>query len=176
MQTGSALIHDAVRVFSSALRDYTLLRDVEVSQMDCAEPAVWRQGRGILRIFDQVICPFFAFLNDSVFRNLSYCLGFFLRKSCNFRQIFESPPYQKTEEGITGRIAFNEYYERSYFDFDIVELHHGFGLRKIAYWDPVHGINMTRPLSDVYDQVALSFSNKTFIVASRVGMPYLQYK
>lgn len=87
-------------------------------------------------------------------------------------------PYfpQRTEEGITGRISFNENFERSYFDFDIVELQHGEGLKKIAYWDPIHGINMTRSLSEVYDQVSHSFSNKTFLVASRIGMPFLQWK
>lgn len=83
---------------------------------------------------------------------------------------------QKTEEGITGRIGFNENFERNYFDYDIVELQHGEGLKKIAFWDPVHGINMTRSMNDVYNQVAHSFSEKTFIIASRIGMPYLQIK
>lgn len=83
---------------------------------------------------------------------------------------------QKNEDGITGRVSFNENFERNYFVLDIVELSFVEGLKKIATWDPIHGINMTRTLTEVYSQISQSLHNKTLIVASRLGMPYLQYK
>lgn len=80
------------------------------------------------------------------------------------------------DEGITGRITFNENFERNYFTLDIVELSVVDGLKKIATWDPTYGINMTRALSEVYSQISLALSNRTMIVVSRIGMPYLDYK
>lgn len=59
---------------------------------------------------------------------------------------------------------------------DVVELSMAEGLKKIATWDPTYGINMTRALSEVYTQISQSLQNRTMIVTSRIGMPYLQYK
>lgn len=83
---------------------------------------------------------------------------------------------QKAEEGITGRITFNEKFDRNYFVLDIVELAIGEGLKKIATWDPIYKVNMTRALSEVYTQISHTLQNKTLIVSSRLGMPYLQFK
>lgn len=59
---------------------------------------------------------------------------------------------------------------------DIVEFSGGEGLKKIATWDPTYGINMTRTLSEVYTQISQSLHNRTMLVTSRIGMPYLRYK
>lgn len=59
---------------------------------------------------------------------------------------------------------------------EFVEYSFGEGLKKIATWDPVYRVNMTRALSDVYTQISQSLQNKTLIVSSRLGMPYLKYK
>lgn len=41
-------------MFSSSLRDYTSIKEVEVEELDCANPSKWKQGRAILRVLDQV--------------------------------------------------------------------------------------------------------------------------
>lgn len=65
---------------------------------------------------------------------------------------------------------------RNEFSMEILELSKDEGFKKIATWDPKNKVNITRALSDVYSQIALSIQNKTFVVASREGMPYLQKK
>lgn len=48
-------MHDAVKRFSSSLRDFSLNVDIEVAQLDCTEPSKWEQGPQILKILDQVL-------------------------------------------------------------------------------------------------------------------------
>lgn len=54
-QTGPALIHDAVRMFSASLREYSLFNDADVEELDCQNPTVWSHGRPILDLLDKVI-------------------------------------------------------------------------------------------------------------------------
>lgn len=54
-QTGAALMYDAVKVFASALRDFSLNADIEVQACDCSSPSKWPQGELIMQLLDQVI-------------------------------------------------------------------------------------------------------------------------
>lgn len=54
-KSGPALMHDAVKTFSSSLRDFSLIDDIKVAELDCKEPKQWQQGEKILKILDEVI-------------------------------------------------------------------------------------------------------------------------
>ncbi|XP_053682747.1 glutamate receptor ionotropic, kainate 2-like [Sabethes cyaneus] len=82
----------------------------------------------------------------------------------------------KTEHGITGPIIFDDDGRRTYFQLDIIELNQHEGFKKIATWDPRNGVNYTRSQEDVHQQIVESLQNKTFIVASRLGAPFLMMK
>ncbi|XP_001655464.2 glutamate receptor ionotropic, kainate 2 [Aedes aegypti] len=83
----------------------------------------------------------------------------------------------KTEHGITGPIIFDDNGRRTHFQLDIIELSQQDGFKKIAVWDPTNGkINYTRSQEDVHLQIVESLQNKTFIVASRLGAPFLMLK
>uniref|UniRef100_A0A1B0DDT2 Ionotropic glutamate receptor L-glutamate and glycine-binding domain-containing protein n=1 Tax=Phlebotomus papatasi TaxID=29031 RepID=A0A1B0DDT2_PHLPP len=45
-----------------------------------------------------------------------------------------------------------------------------------ATWDPTHGINYTRTQGEVFSQIVESLQNKTFIVTSRLGPPFLSMR
>lgn len=47
-------MYDAVKVFASALRDFSLNADIEVQTSDCANPSKWPQGELIMQLLDQV--------------------------------------------------------------------------------------------------------------------------
>lgn len=83
-----------------------------------------------------------------------------------------SPIEQKTDKGISGEILFNDEGKRSHFHLEITELSKE-GFKKIGTWDPVHGVNYTRSLGEAYDQIVGQIHDKTFIVASRIGAPFL---
>ncbi|XP_055588380.1 glutamate receptor ionotropic, kainate 2-like [Uranotaenia lowii] len=82
----------------------------------------------------------------------------------------------KTEHGITGPIIFDDNGQRTFFHLDIIELNKQEGFKKIATWDPRSGVNYTRSIEDVHLQIVESLQNKTFIVASRIGAPFLTWK
>lgn len=82
---------------------------------------------------------------------------------------------QKTDKGISGEILFSEEGKRTHFHLEITELSKE-GFKKIGTWDPVHGVNYTRSLGEAYDQIVESLQNKTFIVASRIGAPFLMWR
>lgn len=48
-------MHDAVKAFSSSLRDLSLIGDIEVAQSDCMKPEIWKQGEQILKLLDEVL-------------------------------------------------------------------------------------------------------------------------
>lgn len=58
VQSGQALIHDAVRMFASSVREYSLFNDIEVGELDCQHPEAWNQGKPILDLVDKVILHF----------------------------------------------------------------------------------------------------------------------
>lgn len=48
-------MYDALKVFSSSLRDFSASDDINVEELDCSSPSKWAQGEAILKILDQVI-------------------------------------------------------------------------------------------------------------------------
>lgn len=57
---------------------------------------------------------------------------------------------------------------------DIIELFKTNQLfKKIGIWDPNNGINYTRTQTEVQQERELLLQNKHFIVASRLGKPFL---
>lgn len=50
------------------------------------------------------------------------------------------------------------------------------GMKKIAVWDPNQKIKMLRTNEEVLSQIAQSLHNKTLIVTTRTGMPYMRIK
>lgn len=69
----------------------------------------------------------------------------------------------------------NQYGQRSFFTLRCVEVTSG-GLLDLATWDPVNGL---QPISsqDASDRrVGEKIQNKTFIVTSRLGAPFLMYR
>ncbi|KAL1131739.1 hypothetical protein AAG570_011352, partial [Ranatra chinensis] len=78
-------------------------------------------------------------------------------------------------EGMTGKIKLDGAGRRTFFTVEITELSQN-GFRKIGSWDPVNGINYTRTKSEMDSEIFQSISNKTFIVVSRLGNPYLKVK
>lgn len=83
---------------------------------------------------------------------------------------------QKSEEGITSRISFNDKLERSYFVLEIVEYSFADGLKKIATWDPDKKITPIQTSEEVQAKISQSLQNKTLIVTTRTGMPYMRIK
>lgn len=83
--------------------------------------------------------------------------------------------YQKTTEGMTGRIIFDYDGHRTNFYIEVLELNQE-GFTKIATWDAITGINYTRSQSEVYSQITQSLHNKTVVVSVRLGGPYLFIK
>lgn len=65
-KTASALMHDAVKVFSSALRDFSLNADIELVQCDCANTTKWSQGELILKLLDKVIRLIYLIITDLI--------------------------------------------------------------------------------------------------------------
>lgn len=79
---------------------------------------------------------------------------------------------QKTEHGITGPITFDDMGRRTHFFLEIIESSKD-GFKKIGTWDPTYGVNYTRTQSEVDSQRVEALQNKTFIVVSRLGAPFL---
>lgn len=128
-------MHDAIRIFSMALREYMVFKEFETEAKDCADPSPWEHGEPLLKMIDE--------------RNV---------------------------EGISGHLSFDENFDRQHFSMDLLELSSNDGMKKIATWDSVHGINMTRTLGDVYTQISQTLQNRTLIVGSKIGMPFLRWK
>ncbi|XP_014247084.1 glutamate receptor ionotropic, kainate 2-like isoform X2 [Cimex lectularius] len=74
-------------------------------------------------------------------------------------------------EGMTGKIKFDEKGRRIFATVDITELTKS---RQIGSWNPEDGISYTRTKSQMESDMFQSLSNKTFIVVSRLGEPYLR--
>lgn len=83
---------------------------------------------------------------------------------------------QKSIEGITGQIAFNEILERNYFILEVIECSTADGIKKIAIWNPDDKVQNLRTAEEVYAQISHSLQNKTLIVTSRTGLPHLAIK
>lgn len=91
-----------------------------------------------------------------------------------YKPPFVSFAFQRKEYGITGPIIFNDELKRTHFTLDIIELFKTNQLfKKIGIWDPNNGINYTRTQTEVQQERELLLQNKHFIVASRLGKPFL---
>lgn len=54
-QIETALMHDTVRVFSAALREFTIFGELAPEKTECfGEATRWEQGAEILKIIDEV--------------------------------------------------------------------------------------------------------------------------
>lgn len=82
-------------------------------------------------------------------------------------------PVQRKEHGITGPIIFDEQGKRTHFFLEITECTKG-SFKKIGTWDPTYGVNYTRTQSEVDSQRVEALQNKTFVVVSRLGAPFLR--
>lgn len=78
-------------------------------------------------------------------------------------------------EGMSGKIKFDNNGRRTFFTLDVTQLMPT-GFRKIGSWDPENRMTYTRTKSEMDRELYQSISNKTFIVVSRVGEPYLREK
>ncbi|KAL1131963.1 hypothetical protein AAG570_011574 [Ranatra chinensis] len=134
IKTGSALIYDAVQLYSKAVSE--MVGDsVRVAPLPCHTPGYyWKHGYSIV-----------------------------------------SRMKRSTIEGMTGKVELDEKGRRSFFTIVITELSEN-GQRKIGSWDPLSGITYTRTKSQMDREIYQSISNKTFIVTSRLGKPYLWTK
>lgn len=73
---------------------------------------------------------------------------------------------------MSGRIVFDDNGLRTQFYMEVLELSAD-GFKKIAVWDHENGVVPTRDINEVYLQISQSLHNKTLIVSSREGMPFL---
>lgn len=91
----------------------------------------------------------------------------------------------KEETGITGPLVFNSEGKRVDFRLEIIEFyqkkghpldHHENGFKKIGTWDAMQKISYTRTEGELEEQLFVNLQNKTFIVASRLGAPFLSLR
>nr|CAD7459249.1 unnamed protein product [Timema tahoe] len=78
-------------------------------------------------------------------------------------------------KGMTGEISFDARGWRNHFRLDVVEVLYG-GITKIGVWDSIDGINSTKTYEEKLIEIEKSIQNKTFIIFSKIGMPYLGWK
>nr|CAD7601759.1 unnamed protein product [Timema genevievae] len=78
-------------------------------------------------------------------------------------------------KGMTGEISFDARGWRNHFTLDVVEVLYG-GITKIGVWDSIDGINSTKTYEEKLIEIEKSIQNKTFIIFSKIGMPYLGWK
>lgn len=81
----------------------------------------------------------------------------------------------RTEHGMSGRVVFDDAGRRSQFYMEVLELS-AEGFKKIAVWDHEQGVVPTRDISEVYTKISQSLHNKTLIVSSRIGKPFLRMR
>ncbi|XP_024085331.1 glutamate receptor ionotropic, kainate 2-like [Cimex lectularius] len=94
------------------------------------------------------------------------------RMKLKFGQTFGRVMKSVQSTGLTGKAKFDEFGRRIYFTLHITELTKN-GYRKIGSWDPENGILYNRTRSEMARDIYQHISNKTFIVVSRLGPPYL---
>lgn len=74
-------------------------------------------------------------------------------------------------EGMTGLTAFDQNGFRTYFSLEILQLVKD-GFKKLGSWDPIHGINYTRTISEMEGETLQNIRDKHFIVTSRIVRSY----
>ncbi|KAG8225568.1 hypothetical protein J437_LFUL002085 [Ladona fulva] len=91
---------------------------------------------------------------------------------------FQLISYMKVREfpGLTNYIQFDQDGRRKEFELDVIELDSREGFSKTGFWSPRSGVNYTRTESQKLQIITESLQNKTFIVSSRLGAPFLMEK
>ncbi|KAF4533063.1 hypothetical protein B566_EDAN002626 [Ephemera danica] len=80
---------------------------------------------------------------------------------------------QMETRGLTGAVRFDSASGlRTDFILDVVDLKRH-GPVRTATWDPSIGINRTVSYNEVFDQIIENLQQKTMVVSSRIGPPYL---
>ncbi|KAL9925587.1 glutamate receptor ionotropic, kainate 2 isoform X1 [Glossina fuscipes] len=78
----------------------------------------------------------------------------------------------RSDEVATGRVDFNQYGQRSFFTLRFLGLTQ-IGFQELATWDPVNGL-LAKESDDLSDKLlGQKMQNKTFIITSRIGAPFL---
>ncbi|XP_075228075.1 glutamate receptor ionotropic, kainate 2-like isoform X2 [Lycorma delicatula] len=110
--------------------------------------------------------PIDCFSKDGIERTIVHSNGFRL---IHFMRVMQ-------REGMTGQMGFDEETgHRTFFSIEIVQLVEK-GFKKLGSWDPKYGINYSRSTSEMEGEQLQNIKNKTFIVASKIGSPYLEKK
>lgn len=82
--------------------------------------------------------------------------------------------------GLTEKIYFNRDGARDEFTLDVIEMSTQENIpttfQKTATWNGLNKdkVRLTRNYTDVLMQISQSIQNKTFIIVSHIGMPYLR--
>lgn len=71
LNTESVLIHDAVNLFASAVRQFDQNGEIEVSELSCSKPSKWNHGFDIIKFMHLV-----SYMSQRNFQN-------FLKKNCS---------------------------------------------------------------------------------------------
>ncbi|XP_049313481.1 glutamate receptor ionotropic, kainate 2 [Bactrocera dorsalis] len=78
----------------------------------------------------------------------------------------------RSVEAATGRVDFNEHGERNFFTLRFMELTTT-GFLDLATWDPVNGVDSLEKEDASEKRVGEKLANKTMIITSRIGAPFL---
>ncbi|XP_055903176.1 glutamate receptor ionotropic, kainate 2 [Eupeodes corollae] len=78
----------------------------------------------------------------------------------------------RSEEATTGRINFNEYGQRNFFTVRVLEFTNN-GFLELGVWDTVNGLDIGVDEDVNAQRVGEKLANKTFIITSRIGAPFL---
>nr|XP_022293547.1 glutamate receptor ionotropic, kainate 2-like [Crassostrea virginica]XP_022293548.1 glutamate receptor ionotropic, kainate 2-like [Crassostrea virginica] len=107
-------------------------------------------------------------------KNMNFRQGIMCNSSTSWEDGLSLLNYMKTMdfEGLTGRIHFGKYGERSDFTLDITKLDK-MGLKKIGTWDPKNLVNITEDARENRKKVSDQLANKTLIVTTVLDDPYV---
>lgn len=161
MQTESVIYYDAVQLFAQSFADMNSARNINLQTFTCSRPAIWPDGFKIASYMKRV----------SLLKSFLHIVLIFL---------------QKVLTGISGPLSLDpdnghrqdflleviEFFQKKMAPLSFAEN----GFKKIGTWDALNKITYTRTEGEIKEQLTESFQNKTFIVASRIGAPFLSYR
>lgn len=107
-------------------------------------------------------------------KNMNFRQNIMCNSSTSWEDGISLLNYMKTMdfEGLTGRIHFGKYGERSHFTLDITKLDKP-GLRKIGTWHSNTGVNITEDVKENLKKISDHLANKTLIVTTVLDDPYV---
>lgn len=107
-------------------------------------------------------------------KNMNFRQNIMCNSSTSWEDGISLLNYMKTMdfEGLTGRIHFGKYGERSHFTLDITKLDKP-GLRKIGTWHSNTGVNITEDVKENRKKISDHLANKTLIVTTVLDDPYV---